>query len=82
MPERPDGKGPNPWDPYSDAWDKERHQPPLETINDYHDRLSAATWSRPMVSQEFLDMLERNKQRNQEQYAKFLSMNKETNDES
>jgi len=36
----------------------------------------------PMVSQEFLDLLERNKQRNQEEHAKFLSMNKETNDES
>ncbi len=41
--------GPNPHHPYQDHWDKQRAEnekkPRFETLNDYHDYLSALTWS-------------------------------------
>ena len=47
MPTSPDG--PNPHHPFRDHWDKQRHQNEnperFETLNDYHDYLSALTWS-------------------------------------
>ena len=42
---RPDQ--PNPWHPYRDAWDKQRHEtkPIFETSREWHDHLSALTWA-------------------------------------
>ena len=38
---------PNPWHPHRDAWDKEKNKLPAtwETARDWHDHLSALTWT-------------------------------------
>lgn len=43
-----DPTGPkNPWHPYADAWDKQRKESPpiFETSREWHDHLSALTWT-------------------------------------
>lgn len=44
-PEQPNG--PNPWHPFRDAWDKQaKENPPIfETSREWHDHLSALTWT-------------------------------------
>jgi hypothetical protein len=40
---------PNPWHPHENAWAKQRFEsenpPQFETLRDWHDHLSALTWS-------------------------------------
>ena len=49
MPDRDDGNGPNPWHPHENAWAKQRFEsenpPQFDTLRDWHDHLSALTWS-------------------------------------
>lgn len=46
MPEDPTGPS-NPWHPFRDAWDKQaKETPPIfETSREWHDHLSALTWT-------------------------------------
>ena len=49
-------EGTNPHHPFRDHSDKQRHRnenpPKFETLNDYHDHLSALTWSDPPKGKE------------------------------